>query len=116
MTLYTEDQILAEVPGLDRTMLMRFVAAEVVIPVQAPARPAPVFREIDLARLRLACELCDCLDLQDDAVAVVLGLIDQVHGLRADLRRIFAAIDALPEEPRRRLEGELRRARAERDP
>ena len=113
MMEYTEEQIIAEVPGLDRALLMRFVAAEVVIPVRAASRPSPVFREIDVARLRLACELYDCLELQDDALAVVLGLIDQVHGLRADLHAVLAAIEALPTEQRQRVEANVRRLRSE---
>jgi chaperone modulatory protein CbpM len=107
MMEYTEEQVLAEVPQLDRAMLVRFVAAEVVIPVQAPSRSAPIFREVDVARLRLACELGDCLELEDDALAVVMGLIDQVHALRADLHAVLSLVDAGPDALRREVQSIL---------
>jgi chaperone modulatory protein CbpM len=49
------------------------------------------------------------LELDEDAVAVVLPLIDQVYGLRASLRRIAEAIGALPEPVRTQLRAELRK-------
>ena len=32
--VYSEEQIIAEVPGLDRTLLVRFIEARIVIPVE----------------------------------------------------------------------------------
>lgn len=107
--IYTEEQIVAEVPGLDRTLLMRFVKARIVVPVEAPARSGPVFGQIDVARLRLACDLCESFDLEDDALELLLRLVDQLHGLRAELHAVVDALATLPEEQRRSVEERLRR-------
>lgn len=110
MTLiYSEEEIIAEVPGLDRTLLVRFVESRIVIPVQRPSPPRSCFRQIDAARLRLACELRESLDLNDDALAVVLGLVDRLHGARGDLRAVLEAVEALPETHRRQVTAALGR-------
>jgi chaperone modulatory protein CbpM len=43
---------------------------------------SPEFSEIDLARARLIADLRGGLGVNDEAVPVVLDLIDQIHGLR----------------------------------
>lgn len=62
-----------------------------------------IFREIDVARARLIRELSEDLEIGEDALDVVLPLLDQVHGLRRELRRIADAIDAQPEDVRARI-------------
>ncbi|SNS43288.1 hypothetical protein [Tropicimonas sediminicola] len=108
-TIYTEEQIIAEVPGLDRALLMRFVKARIVVPLEAPARPGPVFGQIDVARLQLACDLCESFDLEDDALDLLLRLVDQLHGVRAELHALVDALEALPEEQRKPIEDRIRR-------
>ena len=61
------------------------------------------FREIDVARVRLIHEFSTELELGEDAMDVVLPLLDQVHGLRHQLRRLADAVGAQPEEVRRRI-------------
>lgn len=63
----------------------------------------PVFDEIDVARVRLVCELKSDMNLNDDAVPVVLSLIDQLHGLRCELRSLAEAVERQPEEVRQRI-------------
>ena len=110
MTLvYTEEEIIAEVPGLDRTLLVRFVETRIVIPLQRPSPPGVVYSQIDAARLRLACELRESLDLNEDALAVVLGVVDRFHGARGDLRAVLEAVEALPEPHRRQVTDALGR-------
>jgi chaperone modulatory protein CbpM len=46
------------------------------------------FSDIDVARARLICDLRDDLGINDDAVLVVLDLIDQIHGLRRLVREL----------------------------
>lgn len=57
-----------------------------------------VFAEADLARLGMIVELRRDLGVDDEAMPVVLGLLDQLHGLRRQVRRLMAAIDTLPPE------------------
>lgn len=63
----------------------------------------PVFDEVDLARVRLVCQLKSDLNINDDAVPVVLSLIDQLHGVRRELRALAEALECQPAEVRRRI-------------
>ena len=47
------------------------------------------FSDIDLARARLITNLRDALGINDEAVPVVLDLIDQIHGLRHLVRELL---------------------------
>ncbi|MEM8959240.1 MAG: hypothetical protein AAGC86_15680 [Pseudomonadota bacterium] len=110
MTLvYSEEEIIAAVPGLDRTLLVRFVETRIVIPLQRPSPPRVVYSQIDAARLRLACELRESLDVNDDALSVILDLVDRLHGTRGDLRAVLEAVETLPETHRRAVTGALGR-------
>jgi chaperone modulatory protein CbpM len=55
------------------------------------------FDDADVARVRLICELHYELAIEEDSLAVVLSLMDQVYRLRRSLRRLNAAIDAQPD-------------------
>ena len=46
------------------------------------------FREIDVERVRLILELRDELAVNDDALPVVLSLLDQLYALRRRLREL----------------------------
>src|ERR1700681_3087152 len=58
------------------------------------------FSEVDLARAQLIRDL-ENLGLNDEAVPVILDLVDQVHGLRRTLRELLSALHAQPEAMRR---------------
>ncbi len=60
----------------------------------------PSFDELDVARIRLVRDLRKDLSLPTDTVPVILSLLDQVHGLRRELRSLAEAVDAQPEETR----------------
>src|SRR5918997_6758584 len=64
------------------------------------AGPERAFSELDLARARLIRDLREGMGVNDEGVAVVLALLDQVHGLRRALRRGGSALPELPEPPR----------------
>jgi chaperone modulatory protein CbpM len=98
---YSETQIVAAVASLTRAKLSAFVAAEIVTPVQTEAGPA--YRQIDRVRLELLCELSDGFDLDEDALGVIISLIDQLHGVRSDLRAVLAAVEREDEAVRRRI-------------
>ncbi|MBC8268613.1 MAG: hypothetical protein H8E36_07695 [Rhodospirillaceae bacterium] len=61
------------------------------------------FREIDVARVGLIYEFSTELELDEDTMDVILPLLDQVHGLRHQLRCLADAVSAQPEEVRRRI-------------
>ena len=93
---YSEDETIAVVALLTRTRLTAFIEAEMVMPLHSDA--GLVFRQVDLARLELLCELSEHFDLSEDALEIVISLVDQLHGTRAELRALAEAIEAeLPE-------------------
>ncbi len=61
------------------------------------------FHEVDVARIRLIRELTRELAIDEEAMPVVLGLLDQVYALRRRLRLVQAAIAQQPEDTRQRL-------------
>jgi len=66
-----------------------------------------VFHEIDVARVRLILEMKRDLAINEEAMPVVLGLLDQLYALRHRMRSLSAAIDALPAELRQTLRRHL---------
>ena len=110
---YSEADILALVDELTSPRLGAFVQARIVSPVATPE--GPVYREADLARLQLLCDLSDCYELQDDALEMVMSLIDQLNTMRGDMRALLGAVASEPDEVRDRLGRTLRQIRIHRD-
>ena len=71
-----------------------------VVPAEPerPGEPGPVFDEVDLARIRLVRELRDDLGLDEGAIPVVLSLVDQLYGVRRELRALARAVEQQPDE------------------
>ena len=63
-----------------------------------PGEAEPVFDEMDLARVRLVRELRDDLGLDEGAIPVVLSLVDQLYGVRRELRALARAVEQQPDE------------------
>jgi len=109
---YTEDDVVSAVARLTRKQLTTFVAAKIVIPLQSQG--GPVFRHMDIARIELLCELCEQYELQEDALGMVISLVDQLHGVRAELRAVLNAVEAEQGDVRARIANNLFQARQER--
>lgn len=97
----TDTMVVAVVERLTRHRLESFIAAGCILPAERDGER--VFAEADVARLELLCELCEDFGLDEDGLALVMSLLDQLHGLRHEMRRLVRAIDAEPEEVRRRI-------------
>jgi chaperone modulatory protein CbpM len=98
---FNEIQTLAAVPSLSRAQLGVFLAEGLIA-----AHPSPegaVFRAVDVARLALLCDLAEHFDLQGDALAVVIALIDQLHITRQHLRAMAQALEVEPQDLRARV-------------
>jgi chaperone modulatory protein CbpM len=52
-----------------------------------------VFDEIDVARVCLVRELRHDLGLDDEAIPVILSLLDQLYGVRRELRTLARAVE-----------------------
>ncbi|HTW70486.1 MAG TPA: chaperone modulator CbpM [Acetobacteraceae bacterium] len=69
--------------------------------------PAWEFQEIDIARVRLIHDLRRAMDIGEDAIPLVLSLLDQVYELRAQLRSVLQAVEAQPDEVRKAIRAAL---------
>ncbi len=94
-----ENEILGRYTGLRRETLHVWVERGWVMPKRD--RGGYRFREIDVARVGLIYEFSTELELDEDAMDVILPLLDQVHGLRHQLRCLAGAVSAQPEDVRR---------------
>ena len=90
--MLSEKECMQLIEGLTPARLQSYVREGWVRPCSRA--DAPAFDEIDLARLRFIVQLRDDLDLTEDALPVVLSLVDQVHGLRRELLMLAMAIEA----------------------
>jgi chaperone modulatory protein CbpM len=59
-----------------------------------------VFAEIDVARIRLIRELRIDLEVDENALPLVLSLLDQVYDLRRALKAVARALEGQPVEVR----------------
>lgn len=98
---YSEQETITTVTRLTRARLTTYVKHEFLVPTQSEA--GPVYSLADLARIELICDLTEQFDLKEDALGVVLSLIDQLHGVRSELRRVMGAIEAQPEDVQSRI-------------
>jgi chaperone modulatory protein CbpM len=102
---YSETEVVARVRGLTLTRLRAFVAADCLAPAEREGRLA--FAEADVARAALLEELVEDFELDAEAAAVVVSLVDQIHGLRRQLRRLGEAVAAEHPEVRARIRERL---------
>lgn len=102
MAQYTETEILARLQGLTRPRLQGWLRARIIRPVQSP--DGNLYREVDLARLSLLCDLDEAgYRLDDEAMGLVMSLLDQVHELHAEMGCLMGALAREPGEVRARL-------------
>lgn len=105
------DAVLRLIGDLQAEELRRWIAERWVRPESEPT--GYVFHEVDVARVRLIRELRYELAIDEEALPVVLGLLDQVYALRRRLVRLQAAIDEQPPELRAALRARLGEAGGE---
>jgi chaperone modulatory protein CbpM len=92
------DEVLARLHGLDRYELGRWVENRWVLAERRGDRL--LFCEVDVARIELIHEIRRDFAVDDEAVPVVLGLLDQVYELRRQLRRLCDALASQPDKVR----------------
>ena len=91
--MLSERELLTRVQRLTVTRLRVWVAQGWIKPAD---QRAPNYSEADLARAALICNLEDELGFAEEDVPVLLNLIDQIHGLRAELKGLVDALEDLP--------------------
>ena len=90
------DEVLVRYRSLERRELIRWVEERWVL----PERHAEtwVFHEVDVARIELIIEIRRDFAVDDEAMPLVLSLLDQVYSLRRQMRRLCDAVAAQPED------------------
>lgn len=106
---YSEDEVLAAIAPLTRTQLVSFIQTDVIQPLHTETGYA--FRRVDMVRMELLCELSEHFNIEDDALGIVISLIDQLHDVRGELQAVLKAIEAEPGDVRTRIGKALFRIR-----
>jgi chaperone modulatory protein CbpM len=102
MAMISIDVLIAQVSGLQRDDLERWIVNEWVRPdIQSGVF---IFQEIDVARVKLIRDLREDLEINEEALPVILSLLDQLYDLR---RRFVALSDAIAETAPEDLQREL---------
>jgi chaperone modulatory protein CbpM len=90
------EDLLKRLKELDRRELTRWVENRWVLPERR--NDTWIFHEVDVARIELILEIRHEFAIDEEALPLVLGLLDQVYDLRRQLRRICDALAAQPPE------------------
>jgi len=85
-------------PDLTQIELITWVERGWVVPDAAES--GFVFQEIDVARIRLIRDLRQDMDVGEDAIPLVLSLLDQVYELRTTLKSVLHALETQPQDVR----------------
>ena len=88
------DELARRFAGLDRVELTRWVEKRWIVPDQEGGLWR--FHEVDVARVELILDIRREFAVDDEALSLVLGLLDQVYSLRRQMRRLCGAIEAQP--------------------
>ena len=75
----------------DKGVVSAWVEAEWLVPVIARSSTTFQFSEADLARARLIGDLRTDFGVNDEGIAIILHLLDQLYGLRCLVRELQAA-------------------------
>lgn len=95
--MLTVDAVAAQL-SIDRTVIAVWVERQWLRPKLDTGEP--LFDATDLARARLIRELAHELSIDEDAMPVILSLLDQVYALRGLVKEIADAVEGLPEPQR----------------
>jgi chaperone modulatory protein CbpM len=88
------DDVLVRIRGLERGELVRWVENRWILPERHAE--SWVFHDVDIARVELIFTIRRDFAIDDEAMPLVLGLLDQVYSLRRQMRRLCEAVAAQP--------------------
>lgn len=103
--MFSETDVISRVSGLSSARLQ--ICLERGWVIASNGDTGPRFAEIDVARLRLICTMQDDMELDEDLLPTMLSLLDQVYGLRHELRSVLQIIAEQPEDIRDRIVASL---------
>ena len=94
--MVSEKEVVNHLEGITLTRLRLWVKYGWVSP--AETEEGYHFREIDMARLELIRQLKMDMAVNNEAIPIVLSLIDQIHGLRYELKSLAQAVEMQQED------------------
>jgi len=96
------DELIRRFAELDRAELAHWVEKRWIVPEQQSAGDGERWRfhEVDIARVELILDIRREFAVDEEAISLVLGLLDQVYSLRRHMRRLCNAIECQPSEIR----------------
>lgn len=94
-------EVILEIEGISETDLRVWIEYGWIHPARGEQDFS--FSELDVARVSLIADLRQRMGINDEAVPVVLDLMDQIYGLRRELRRVLDVVDQQPEPERSRI-------------
>ncbi len=103
---WTMDQVAAEI-GVERTVIVSWIEQHWVLP--AASGGDYLFEEVDLARLKLINELLGELQVGEEAIPIVLNLLDQLYEVRAALDQLQTVIAGCSDAVRDEIEARVAR-------
>ncbi len=103
-----QKEILLRVKGVSAIQLDLWVCEHWVRPAHSDGDFA--FNDADIARVHLLHTLNNELEVGNEAIPIILSLIDQLHEMRAHMHTIASAIDAQPETVRRKILEQAKKA------
>ena len=90
------DELTRRVAALDRVELERWIENRWVLPDEEGGRW--LFHEVDIARVELILEIRSEFAVNDEALSLMLNLLDQLYSLRRQMRRLCDALECQPTE------------------
>ncbi|OIQ32078.1 MAG: hypothetical protein BM562_06125 [Alphaproteobacteria bacterium MedPE-SWcel] len=107
---YAPEQVIESVTSLTAERLRYFERLRIVSPVLTT--DGPRYRTLDIRRITLLCELTDDFEVNEDALVIIMSLLDQLHGTRIKLDQVVEALGAEPSEVKLRVSRRLHGADA----
>ena len=99
--MFNIHEVLLSIEGVSAVQLELWVTEEWIRPFKSGAVIA--FNEADVARIRLIDLLQNQLQVNEEAIPIILSLIDQAHDLKAQMRLVANAIADQPEDIRSKI-------------
>ncbi len=87
--------------GLPREEMLLWIERRWVLPLAQDGDY--IFTEADASRVQMIVELRRDLAIDDEAMSVILDLLDKLYGVRRQMRDLLAAVGELPEAQRDKL-------------
>ena len=102
---YAPEQVIEIIDALTAERLTHFERLRIVSPVNTCEGPR--YHALDVRRITLLCELTDDFEVNEDALVIIVSLLDQLHGAHSRLDQMVRAIKDEPAEIKLRLSQRL---------